>query len=152
MGGPLSLVLRAVDDNTHYLEIERNVRMRRKTLILRIGYFGDRGSESEIEITEWALVKTLRQLDVGRDELFFDIMFSDEIKEKLYLTLPLEVFGLSLRAQRCMDRAGIKTVGQLITYSPSELMKIHAFGRKSLWELKKILTRLGFDFKKEEIC
>lgn len=152
MGGPFSLVLRAVDDSTHYLEIERNIRLRRKTLILRIGYQGDRGSESEIEVTEWALVKTLRQLDVGRDELFFDVIFSDEIKEKLYLTLPLEIFGLSVRTQRCMDKAGIKTVGQLITHSPSELMKIHAFGRKSLLELEKILIMLGFDFKKEEIC
>ncbi len=137
MGGPLSLVLRAIDDNTHYLEIERNVRPRQKTLILRIGYYGDRGSESEIEVTEWAPVKTLRQLDVGRDELSFDIMFSDEIKEKLYLSLPLEIFGLSARTQGCMDKAGIKTVGQLITHSPSELLKIHAFGRKSLQELKK---------------
>lgn len=50
---------------------------------------------------------------------------------------------LSVRAQNCLNNANIRTIGELIAKSESEMMKYRNFGQKSLIELKDKLAQLG---------
>jgi DNA-directed RNA polymerase subunit alpha len=50
---------------------------------------------------------------------------------------------LSVRASNCLKNADIRTVGDLIQKTESELLKTKNFGRKSLNEIKNVLTNMG---------
>lgn len=57
----------------------------------------------------------------------------------------VETLELSLRSFNCLKRAGINTIGQLVTKSDEDLMKIKNFGRKSLDEVRDSLQARGLD-------
>ena len=50
---------------------------------------------------------------------------------------------LSVRSYNCLKNANIKTIGELVQKSESEMLKTKNFGRKSLNEIKEILTTMG---------
>ncbi len=50
---------------------------------------------------------------------------------------------LSVRASNCLEAANIKNLGQLVTLSESDLLKIRSFGKTSLREIKRKLADLG---------
>ncbi len=50
---------------------------------------------------------------------------------------------LSVRAANCLKNANIKTIADLVQRSESEMLKTKNFGRKSLNEIKEILTEMG---------
>lgn len=50
---------------------------------------------------------------------------------------------LSVRSANCLANANIKYIGELVQKSESEMLKTKNFGRKSLNEIKEILTELG---------
>jgi len=50
---------------------------------------------------------------------------------------------LSVRSQNCLQNAGIEYIYQLVERSEAEMLKTKNFGRKSLNEIKEILTDLG---------
>lgn len=50
---------------------------------------------------------------------------------------------LSARAANCLKNANIKTIVDLVQKTESEMLKTKNFGRKSLNEIKKILTDMG---------
>lgn len=56
---------------------------------------------------------------------------------------PVEELDLSVRAQNCLQAAGIRFVGELVQKSEPEMLKTRNFGRKSLKEIKDVLTDLG---------
>lgn len=60
------------------------------------------------------------------------------------LELPVERLRLSPRTLNCLRLAQIKTVGEILTVSDEELLKIRNFGEKSLAELKEKLAEYGF--------
>jgi DNA-directed RNA polymerase subunit alpha len=64
----------------------------------------------------------------------------DEVLRKL--AMPIEDLDLSVRASNCLESADIKTVGQLARMSESDLLKIRAFGKTSLREIKRKLSDL----------
>ncbi len=49
----------------------------------------------------------------------------------------------SIRIENCMKHAGIKTVYQLVQKKQAELLKIKRFGRKSLNEIKEVISEMG---------
>lgn len=51
----------------------------------------------------------------------------------------VEELELSVRAANCLKAAGIRTIGELVTRTESEMMQFHNFGKKSLDEIKAIL-------------
>lgn len=62
------------------------------------------------------------------------------------LDTPIEALDLNVRAYNCLKRAGISTVGQVLSklaVNENELLEIRNFGRKSLEELKEKLTERG---------
>lgn len=76
------------------------------------------------------------------DEEFFED--TDKINENLYRTV--EELELSVRSANCLKNAGIKLIGELVTKTESEMLKTQNFGRKSLNEIKDILTDMSLTF------
>jgi DNA-directed RNA polymerase subunit alpha len=103
----------------------------------------------DIEVTEWDLINLLKQLEVGTDELYYDIVFNEEKKRDLFLAAPIEALSLSIRTSNCLKKAGITTIGQLTEINAQGLKCNPAFGNKSLNELNEILEMLGFSLKSE---
>lgn len=73
----------------------------------------------------------------------------DTGKEKV-LEMTIEELDLSVRAFNCLKRAGVNTVGDLISKSPEEMMKVRNLGKKSLEEVISKLESLGFNLSKDE--
>jgi len=68
------------------------------------------------------------------------------------LSRSVDELELSVRARNCLEASGIKTIGDLVQKDESEMLKTKNFGRKSLQEIKDILTAmnlgLGMDVSK----
>ncbi len=62
------------------------------------------------------------------------------------LARPVEELELSARSANCLKAAKIATIGQLVSYSESEMLKFQNFGKKSLEEIKALLETLGLSF------
>jgi len=50
---------------------------------------------------------------------------------------------LSVRSANCLKNANIRHIGELVTKSEAEMLKTKNFGRKSLNEIKEILSNMG---------
>ena len=59
------------------------------------------------------------------------------------LSRPVEELELSVRAANCLKAASIRTIGELVVRSESEMLQFHNFGKKSLDEIKSLLETLG---------
>jgi len=59
------------------------------------------------------------------------------------LNKSIEELELSVRSANCLKDGRIKTIGQLAKKNEEELLKMRNFGKKSLEEIKKILTSYG---------
>ena len=58
----------------------------------------------------------------------------------------IDELELSVRAYNCLKNANIKTIADLVQKSEHEMLKTKNFGRKSLNEIKDILTSMGLGF------
>ncbi len=69
----------------------------------------------------------------------------DEEKEKLknMLAKSVEELELSVRSSNCLKNANIKTIVDLVTKSEVDMLKYRNFGRKSLNEIKEVLSEMG---------
>jgi DNA-directed RNA polymerase subunit alpha len=51
-----------------------------------------------------------------------------------------------VRSYNCLKNANIQTIGELVQKTEAEMLKTKNFGRKSLNEIKEILSGLGLSF------
>ncbi len=65
----------------------------------------------------------------------------EEFNENLFKRV--DELELSVRSQNCLQNAGIEYIYQLVEKSEAEMLKTKNFGRKSLNEIKEILSDLG---------
>ncbi len=73
-----------------------------------------------------------------------DEEISDELeKMQENLSRSVEELELSVRASNCLKNAGIKTIGELVQKTESEMLKTKNFGRKSLNEIKEMLAGMS---------
>jgi len=66
------------------------------------------------------------------------------------LEMSLEDLELSARSLNCLKKAGIKTVGELLSMKYEDLMKLKNFGAKSLAEVKERLAEYKISLRGEE--
>jgi len=59
------------------------------------------------------------------------------------LAMSIEELDLSVRARNCLEAVHLKTVGDLVTKSGAELLKVRNFGKTSLAEVEGKLSGLG---------
>src|SRR5678809_985799 len=62
------------------------------------------------------------------------------------LNRSVEELELSVRSYNCLKNANIQTIGDLVQKSEAEMLRTKNFGRKSLNEIKEILSGLGLTF------
>lgn len=55
----------------------------------------------------------------------------------------VEELELSVRSANCLQNANIQLIGELVQRSEQDMLKTKNFGRKSLKEIKEILTNMG---------
>lgn len=69
----------------------------------------------------------------------------DERKQRMAenLARSVEELELSVRSYNCLKNARIRTLGELVQKSESDLLKTRNFGRKSLNEIRDILMNMG---------
>ena len=64
-----------------------------------------------------------------------------ELLEKL--KMPVSEMELSVRSANCLEKAKIKTLGELVGKPESEMLKYRNFGKKSLTEIGSVLESMG---------
>lgn len=64
-----------------------------------------------------------------------------EVNSNLYRSV--NELELSVRAANCLKNANIKTIADLVQKSEAEMLKTKNFGKKSLNEIKEILSEMG---------
>jgi DNA-directed RNA polymerase subunit alpha len=74
-----------------------------------------------------------------------EVTEAPEIDPKLseMLAKPIEELDLSVRSANCLKNANIRTIRELVQKTEPEMLKTKNFGRKSLNEIKEILTEMG---------
>ena len=63
------------------------------------------------------------------------------------LQRPITILNLPARSQNCLQREGIRTIGELIQRSEADLLDIRNFGAKSIEDVKDELLRLDLRLK-----
>ena len=71
----------------------------------------------------------------------------NELTEKL--VKPITELNLTSRAINCLESANIKTIGELVKHTDSELLKIDNLGNTTLNEIKRRLEELGLSLGME---
>ena len=59
------------------------------------------------------------------------------------LNRSVEELELSVRSYNCLKNANIQTIGELVQKTEAEMLRTKNFGRKSLNEIKEILSNMG---------
>lgn len=74
--------------------------------------------------------------------------FDDEPEQRdETLDVSVEELNLSTRCRKCMDRLGIKTVGELVAKSEKDLLNAPNFGSTSLNEIRTKLSSMGLSLR-----
>jgi len=71
---------------------------------------------------------------------------NDEAKAKESLDMLIDEMDLTVRSYNCLKRAGIDTVGELVSRTEDDMRKIRNFGAKSLEEIKEKISTMGLKF------
>ena len=73
--------------------------------------------------------------------------FDEEIlRMRQLLKTKLVDMDLSVRALNCLKAAGVETLGDLVQYNKTDLLKFRNFGKKSLTELDELLDNMNLQF------
>ena len=85
---------------------------------------------------------TLENSDVDSNEEFDE----EVLKMRQLLKTKLTEMDLSVRALNCLKAADVDTLGDLVQYNKTDLLKFRNFGKKSLTELDDLLESLNLSF------
>ncbi len=79
------------------------------------------------------------------DDADVPVEVSEQDREAFFEKLGKSVdeLELSVRSYNCLKNANIRTIGELVQKSEAEMLKTKNFGRKSLNEIKEILSGMG---------
>jgi DNA-directed RNA polymerase subunit alpha len=85
--------------------------------------------------------------ELGEERVSEEAAAAAAVDEELIRKLNMSIsdLELSVRASNCLESARIETVGQLVTQTDADLLKLRSFGRTSLREVKRKLQDLGLD-------
>jgi DNA-directed RNA polymerase subunit alpha len=70
----------------------------------------------------------------------------DTLHMRQLLKSKLSELGLSVRALNCLKTAEVQTLGELVSFNKSDLLKFRNFGKKSLSELEVLVEDKGLSF------
>ena len=89
----------------------------------------------------------VQYFELGEDRVSEEAAAAAGVDEGLIRKLDMTIadMDLSVRAGNCLESANIDTVAQLVVHTEPELLKLRAFGRTSLREVKRKLIDLDLD-------
>jgi len=70
-----------------------------------------------------------------RIEKEYELPVGPDEKRQELLAEPISVLGLTVRAQNCLEGAGVDTVGRLLEYTEDQLLEIRNLGKTTLDEI-----------------
>ena len=85
---------------------------------------------------------TLENADLDSNEEFDE----EVLHMRQLLKTKLTDMNLSVRALNCLKAADVETLGDLVQYNKTDLLKFRNFGKKSLTELDDLLESLNLSF------
>lgn len=87
------------------------------------------------------------RITLDSDKSFNNEAYDEEmLRLRQLLMSKLVDMELSVRALNCLKAAEVETLGELVSFSKSDLMKFRNFGRKSLTELEQLVMSKGLNF------
>lgn len=126
-----------------------NARVGRRTdydrLVLEVWTNGGVRPEDAVGIASKILKEQLSILINIPEDVEPSVMEAEEHSERFNENLlrSVEELELSVRSANCLQNADIKRIGDLVQRTESEMLKTKNFGRKSLKEIKEILSEMG---------
>ena len=85
---------------------------------------------------------TLEAEDISESETYDE----ESLHMRQLLKTRLTDMDLSVRALNCLKAAEVDTLGDLVSFNKSDLMKFRNFGKKSLTELEELVVTKGLNF------
>ena len=111
------------------------------------------GEASRILQDHFELLMDFPQGQPVEEEVEREVPVRAELNENLFRSV--DELELSVRASNCLKTASIRTIADLVQRTEPELLKTKNFGKKSLNEIKTILSemglRLGLQLDPEEL-
>lgn len=104
----------------------------RKALITAAKILSEQLSLFSEEIVERSNLEIIHGDTVQEDEKVAELMNKS-----------IDELEFSVRATNCLKNANIKTIGELVLKTEQEILQMKNFGRKSLSEIKEVLTGMG---------
>lgn len=90
-----------------------------------------------------SLIEKARNLILELEkELAKEAVKIKEIEDEKF-AMPISVLGLSRRAENCISNFDITTVGELIGYTKSDLLKARNMGNSTIKEISEKLVAIG---------
>jgi len=84
---------------------------------------------------------------IDSDDKFANEEFDEEVLHmRQLLKTKLVDLDLSVRALNCLKAADVESLGDLVQYNRTDLLKFRNFGKKSLSELDDLLMGMGLNF------
>ena len=83
---------------------------------------------------------------INLEEEITDDFDEDTLHMRQLLKTELTEFGLSVRALNCLKTAEVFTLGELVSFKKSDMLKFRNFGKKSLTELEELVENKGLTF------
>ncbi len=133
-----------------------NFRVEQKTdyekLVLDIETDGSINPQDALTETAKILIHHFMLFSDERITLEADVVSSSEVYDEEALQIRqllrsrLVDMDLSVRALNCLKAAEVDTLGELVSYTKSDLMKFRNFGKKSLTELEELVISKGLHF------
>ena len=83
---------------------------------------------------------------INLEEEIVDDFDEDTLHMRQLLKTELTEFGLSVRALNCLKTAEVFTLGELVSFKKSDMLKFRNFGKKSRTELEDLVSEKGLTF------
>ena len=83
---------------------------------------------------------------ISLEEDIIEDFDEDTLHMRQLLKTELTEFGLSVRALNCLKTAEVFTLGELVSFKKSDMLKFRNFGKKSLSELEELIEEKGLAF------
>lgn len=133
-----------------------NYRVEQKTdyekLILEITTDGSIAPQEALTETAKILIHHFmlfsdERITLETEEVAYGETYDEEaLHMRQLLKTKLVDMDLSVRALNCLKAAEVETLGELVSYNKSDLMKFRNFGKKSLTELEELVDNKGLNF------
>lgn len=85
----------------------------------------------------------LKDIEAAGDMYYDEDLFRNQAKLKQLLEIPVTDFELSVRSRNCLQKMGIRNLGDLTRVSEQELLTGKNFGETSLQEIKSMMESKG---------